>query len=37
LQHVYCVRFSTTEIWGEAEAARHDLNFNLWDCQLDAA
>ncbi len=37
LQHVYCVRFSTTDIWGEAETARHDLNFNLWDYQLDAA
>ncbi len=37
LQHVYCVRFSGPEIWGEAAAARHSLNFNLWDYQLEAA
>ncbi len=37
LQHVYCVRFSGPEIWGEAAAARHILNFNLWDYQLEAA
>ena len=37
LQHVFCVRFSATDIWGESASATHDLNFNLWDYQLKAA
>ncbi|MDP6345606.1 MAG: nitrile hydratase subunit beta [Alphaproteobacteria bacterium] len=36
LQHVYCVRFAASEIWGE-EAGGHSLNFNLWDYQLQPA
>jgi hypothetical protein len=35
LQHVFCIRFSATDIWGESAGAGHDLNFNLWDFQLD--
>jgi nitrile hydratase len=37
LQHVYCVRFSTPDIWGAEATGRHSLNFNLWDYQLDPA
>ena len=35
LQHVYCVRFSATDIWGAEASGTHALNFNLWDYQLD--
>lgn len=37
LQHVYCVRFAASEIWGEEATAGHGLNFNLWDYQLQPA
>ncbi len=37
LQHVYCVRFAASEIWGEEAADGHGLNFNLWDYQLQPA
>jgi hypothetical protein len=37
LQHVYCVRFTASEIWGEEAAGGHGLNFNLWDYQLEPA
>ncbi len=37
LQHVYCVRFSASEIWGEETAGGHSLNFNLWGYQLQPA
>mgnify|MGYP001176288361 CR=1 FL=1 len=36
LQHVYCVRFASSDIW-EGNAAGHSLNFNLWDYQLEPA
>ncbi len=37
LQHVYCVRFTASEIWSEGAAGGHSLNFNLWDYQLQPA
>jgi hypothetical protein len=37
LQHVYCVRFTASEIWGGETAGGHSLNFNLWDYQLQPA
>jgi hypothetical protein len=37
LQHVFCVRFSASDIWGEGTPTRNSLNFNLWDYQLEAA
>jgi hypothetical protein len=37
LQHVYCVRFTASEIWGEEAAGEHSLNFNLWNYQLQPA
>jgi Nitrile hydratase beta subunit, C-terminal len=37
LQHVYCVRFTASEIWGEEAADGHSLGFNLWDYQLQPA
>jgi len=37
LQHVYCVRFTSHDIWGRDAAGGHGLNFNLWDYQLEPA
>lgn len=37
LQHVYCVRFASHDIWGGNAAAGHRLNFSLWDYQLEPA
>ncbi len=37
LQHVYCVRFTASDIWGGESAGGHSLNFNLWDYQLRPA
>ncbi len=37
LQHVFCVRFAATDIWGDSASVKHALNFNLWDYQLEAA
>ncbi|MCP4320160.1 MAG: nitrile hydratase subunit beta [Hyphomicrobiales bacterium] len=37
LQHVYCVRFSASDIWGAEASGTHALNFNLWDYQLEPA
>jgi len=37
LQHVYCVRFASHDIWGGDAAGGHRLNFNLWDYQLEPA
>ena len=37
LQHVYSVRFEARDIWGPEASARHSLNFNLWNYNLDPA
>ncbi len=37
LQHVYCVRFSASDICDGEAAGGHSLNFNLWDYQLQPA
>ena len=37
LQHVYCVRFTASDIWDRESAGGHSLNFNLWDYQLQPA
>ncbi len=34
LQHVYCIRFAASDIWGEGS---HNVHFNLWDYQLQSA
>ncbi len=34
LQHVYCVQFAASDIWGEGS---HNVHFNLWDYQLQSA
>ncbi len=34
LQHVYCITFAASDIWGEGT---HSVNFNLWDYQLEPA
>lgn len=37
LQHVYSVRFEARDLWGPEASARHSLNFNLWNYNLDPA
>jgi nitrile hydratase subunit beta len=36
-QHVYAVRFSARELWGEAAAPRDFIQADLWDDYLDHA
>jgi nitrile hydratase len=36
-QHLYSVRFSARELWGDSAAARDSVYVNLWDDHLDPA
>ncbi len=36
-QHLYSVRFSARELWGEAAAARDSVNIDLWEDHLEPA
>ena len=36
-QHVYSVRFTAREIWGEHASAADSLQIDLWDDYLDGA
>jgi nitrile hydratase beta subunit len=36
-QHVYSVRFSALELWGEQASARDTVNIDLWDDYLEHA
>jgi nitrile hydratase len=36
-QHVYCVRFAATELWGEAAPPRDSVHLDLWDDYLERA
>ena len=36
-QHVYSLRFSAQELWGEAAAPRDGVYLDLWDDHLDPA
>ena len=36
-QHLYSVRFSARELWGEAAAARDAVYIDLWEDYLEPA
>ena len=36
-QHLYSVRFTARELWGDATSARDSVFVNLWDDHLDTA
>jgi len=36
-QHLYSVRFSARELWGEAAAARDAVYLDLWESYLEPA
>ena len=36
-QHVYAVRFTARELWGEAASLRHVVHVDLWDDYLEHA
>ena len=36
-QHVYCVRFSAREVWGERAPSRDSFYVDMWDDYLDPA
>jgi nitrile hydratase beta subunit len=36
-QHVYSVRFSAVDLWGEPTAGRHSVYLDLWDDYLEPA
>jgi nitrile hydratase len=36
-QHVYSVRFSARELWGDAASARDSVHLDMWDDYLERA
>ena len=36
-QHVYSVRFSAPELWGESASPRHFVHIDMWDDYLERA
>jgi len=36
-QHLYCVRFSATELWGESADPRDSVSADLWEDYLEGA
>ena len=36
-QHVYSVRFSARELWGERASARDSVHLDMWDDYLEHA
>jgi nitrile hydratase len=36
-QHVYCVRFTARELWGEKASSRDSVHIDLWEDYLERA
>ena len=36
-EHLYCVRFEATELWGKDSTSQHFVYVDLWESYLDRA